>query len=61
MIAANPAYDRARALMKELRHNLRASNDQQKYLLKLIALFKKVRDPRIIELADSMKAELSPC
>ena len=24
MIAANPAYDRARALVKELRHNLRA-------------------------------------
>ena len=61
MIAANPAYDRARALMKELRRNLRASNDQQKYLLRLIALFKKVRDPQIIEIADSMKAELSPC
>ena len=61
MIAANPAYDRARALMRELRRNLRASNDQQKYLLKLIGIFKKVRDPRIIELADSMKAELLPC
>ena len=61
MIAANPAYDRARALMKELHHNLRASNDQREYLLKLIGIFKKVRDPRIIELADSMKAELLPC
>ena len=61
MIAANPAYDRAHALIKELRHNLRASNDQCKYLLKLIALFKKVRDPQIIELADSMESELLPC
>ena len=58
MIVANPAYDRARALMKELHHNLRASNDQRKYLWKLIGIFKNVRDPRIIELADSMKSEL---
>ena len=60
MIAANPAYDRARALMKELHRNLRASTDQRNYLLRLMALFKKVRDPRIIELANSMKSELLP-
>ena len=58
MIAANPAYDRARALVKELRRNLRASNDQREYLLKLIGIFQKVRDEKLTELADSMKSEL---
>ena len=58
MITANPAYDRARALVKELRHNLRASNNQQEYLLKLIDIFQKVRDEKLNELADSIKLEL---
>ena len=61
MNAAISAYNKGSALMKELRHNLRASNDQRKYLLRLIDIFKKVRDTRINELADSMKAELLPC
>ena len=58
MIAANPAYDRARALVKELHDKLRASNDQREYLLKLCGIFQKVRDEKLNELADSMKLEL---
>ena len=58
MIAANPAYDRARALVKELLDKLRASNDQREYLLKLIGIFQKVHDEKLNELADSMKSEL---
>ena len=58
MIAANPAYDRARALVKELRDKIRASNDQREYLLKLIGIFQKVRDEKLNELADSMKSKL---
>ena len=58
MIAANPAYDRARALVKELRNKIRASNDQREYLLKLIGIFQKVRDEKLNKLADSMKSEL---
>ena len=58
MIAAYPAYDRARALVKELRDKIRASNDQREYLLKLIGIFQKVRDVKLTELADAMKSEL---
>ena len=58
MIDSTPAYDRARALLNELRHNLRASKDQRQYLLKLIAIFQKFRDDKLIELADSMESEL---
>ena len=39
MITTNP-YDRACALVQELRHKLKASNDQRKYLLKLIGISK---------------------
>ena len=59
MITANPAYDRARALVKELHDKLKASKDQQQYLLKLIAIFQKFRDDeRLTEIAESMKSEL---
>ena len=58
MNAAISAYNKGSALVKELRHNLRASNDQREYLLKLISIFQQVGDDKLTELADSMKMEL---
>ena len=58
MNAATSAYNKGRALFKELHVKLRASNDQQEYLLKLISIFKQVGDEKLTELADSMKLEL---
>ena len=58
MNAATSAYNKGRALVKELRHNLRASNNQQEYLLKLIGIFQKVRDEKLTELANLMKSKL---
>ena len=58
MITANPAYDRARALLKELLHNLKKSKDQRKYLLNLINIFHKVQDPILAGIADEMKSKL---
>ena len=58
MNAATSAYNKGRALVKELHVKLRASNDQQEYLLKLIGIFQKVRDEKLTELANLMKSKL---
>ena len=53
-----PVYERAQALLIELRRNLKASNDQCQYLLNLISIFRKINDPMLSKRADSMKSEL---
>ena len=53
-----PVYERARALLIELRRNLRSSNDQCQYLLNLISIFHKINNPMLSKIADSMKSEL---
>ena len=54
----NPVYNRAQALLREIRRNLKASSDQRQYLLNLINIFHKIKDPILSEIADSMKSEL---
>uniref|UniRef100_A0A1X7VRJ6 C-terminal of Roc (COR) domain-containing protein n=1 Tax=Amphimedon queenslandica TaxID=400682 RepID=A0A1X7VRJ6_AMPQE len=54
----NPVYERAQALLRELRHQLKASSDQRQYLLNLISIFHKIKDPILSQIADSMKSEL---
>ena len=59
--ARNPVisgYERAQALLMELRRHLEASSDQRQYLLNLINIFHKIKDPILSEIADSMKSEL---
>ena len=58
MNAAISAYNKGRALLKELHVKLRASNNQQEYLLKLIGIFQKVRDEKLTELANLMESKL---
>ena len=53
-----PVYERAQALLIELRRNLKASNDQCQYLLNLISIFHKINDRNLSKIADSMKSEL---
>uniref|UniRef100_A0A1X7SV94 Uncharacterized protein n=1 Tax=Amphimedon queenslandica TaxID=400682 RepID=A0A1X7SV94_AMPQE len=52
-----PVYERAQALLRELRRNLRASSDQCQYLMQLISIFHKINDPVLSKIADSMKSE----
>uniref|UniRef100_A0A1X7V9C6 DM14 domain-containing protein n=2 Tax=Amphimedon queenslandica TaxID=400682 RepID=A0A1X7V9C6_AMPQE len=54
----NPVYERAQALLRELRRHLKASSDQHQYLLNLISIFHKIKDPILSQIADSMKSEL---
>ena len=58
MMTTTPAYDRACELVRELHRNLKASKDQQKYLLNLINIFHKVKDPTLSAVADEMKSKL---
>ena len=53
-----PVYERAQALLIELRRHLKASNDQRQYLLDLISIFYKINDPVLSKIADSMNSEL---
>ena len=53
-----PVYERAQALLIELRRNLKASEDQCQYLLNLISIFHKINDGNLSKIADSMKSEL---
>ena len=53
-----PAYERAQALLMELRRNLDESRDQRQYLLDLIDIFHKIGDKILSQKADSMKSEL---
>ena len=53
-----PVYERAQALLIELRRHLKASNDQHQYLLDLISIFYKINDPVLSKIADSMNSEL---
>ena len=58
MMTTTPACDRACELVRELHRNLKASKDQQKYLLNLINIFHKVKDPTLSAVADEMKSKL---
>ncbi|XP_011408990.2 PREDICTED: uncharacterized protein LOC105315913 [Amphimedon queenslandica] len=58
MTAGISNYEKARSLVNELRLNLKASKDQRQYLLKLISIFYKIKDPALSEIADTMKSEL---
>ena len=51
-------YEKARSLVNELRLNLKASKDQRQYLLRLISIFHKIKDPALSDIADAMKSEL---
>ena len=58
LLTTTPAYDRACALVRELHRNLKASQDQQEYLLNLINIFHKIGDPTLSAVADKMKSKL---